>query len=73
VTLFRGDNFTLKTQDGQDAFLVNGKAFSIGDRLSFQDMKGKELAFIRQRLLAWGPIYEVYRDGEALCHGEEAP
>lgn len=59
-----GDDFTIKTQDGQDAFFVDGKAFSIGEKLSFQDMQGKELAFIRQKLLAWGPTYEIYRDGE---------
>ena len=61
-----GDDFTIKTQDGQDVFFVDGKAFSIGDKLSFQDMQGKELAFIRQKLLSWGPTYEVYRDAE-LC------
>ncbi len=61
-----GDDFTIKTQDGQDVFFVDGKAFSIGDRLSFQDTQGKELAFIRQKLLAWGPTYEIHRDGE-LC------
>jgi uncharacterized protein YxjI len=61
-----GDDFTIKTEDGQDAFFVDGKAFSIGDKLSFQDLQGKELAFIRQRLLAWGPTYEIYREGE-LC------
>ena len=61
-----GDDFTIKTPDGQDVFFVDGKAFSIGDKLSFQDMQGKELAFIRQKLLSWGPTYEIHRDGE-LC------
>ncbi len=59
-----GDDFTIKTQDGQDAFFVDGKAFSIGDKLSFQDMQGNELAFIRQKLMSWGPTYEIYRNGE---------
>jgi uncharacterized protein YxjI len=27
-------------------------------------MEGNELAFIRQKLLAWGPTCEIYRDGE---------
>lgn len=61
-----GDDFTIKTPDGQDVFFVDGKAFSIGDKLSFQDMQGKELAFIRQKLLSWGPTYEICRGGE-LC------
>jgi uncharacterized protein YxjI len=59
-----GDDFIIKTADGQDAFFVDGKAFSIGDKLSFQDMNGNELAFIRQKLLSWGPTYEIYRNNE---------
>lgn len=59
-----GDDFTIKTADGQDAYFVDGKAFSIGQKLSFQDMNGRELAFISQKLLAWGPTYELYRDGQ---------
>jgi len=58
-----GDDFTIKTGDGRDAYFVDGKAISLGNQLSFQDMHGKELAFIRQKLLAWGPTYELYRDG----------
>lgn len=59
-----GDDFTVKTADGRDAFFVDGKAISLGNQLSFQDMNGHELAFIRQKLLAWGPTYELYRGGE---------
>lgn len=59
-----GDDFTIKTEDGRDAFFVDGKAFSLGNQLSFQDMSGNELAFIRQKLLAWGPTYEICRQGE---------
>ena len=59
-----GDDFTVQDESGQDGFYVDGKAFSLGDQLSFQDMEGHELAFIRQKLLAWGPTYEIYRRGE---------
>ena len=62
-----GDDFTIKTADQQDAFFVDGKAFSFGDKLSFQDMSGKELAFIRQKLLSWGPTYEIYRDNNLFA------
>jgi uncharacterized protein YxjI len=62
-----GDDFTIKTDDGQDVFFVDGKAFSIGQKLSFQDMQGQELAFIRQKLLALGPTYEVYREGQVAA------
>jgi len=59
-----GDDFTIKNEAGEDVFFVDGKAFSIGNKLSFQDMHGKELAFVRQKLLSWGPTYEITRDGQ---------
>ena len=59
-----GDDFTIKNEAGEDVFFVNGKAFSIGNKLSFQDMQKNELAFIRQKLLSWGPTYEITSNGE---------
>jgi uncharacterized protein YxjI len=59
-----GDDFRIQNEAGEDVFFVDGRAFSIGDKLSFQDMSGNELAFIRQKLLAWGPTYEIQRDGQ---------
>jgi uncharacterized protein YxjI len=59
-----GDDFRIQNEAGEDVFFVDGRAFSIGDKLSFQDMAGNELAFIRQKLLAWGPTYEIQRDGQ---------
>lgn len=59
-----GDDFTIKTADGREAFFVDGKAISLGNQLSFRDVQGNELAFIRQKLLAWGPTYELYRGGQ---------
>lgn len=56
-----GDDFFIKDEGGRDAFFVDGKAFSLGNQLSFQDLTGNELAFIKQRLLSWGPTYEIYR------------
>ena len=59
-----GNDFHIKDADGTDVFFVDGKAFSFGDKLSFQDMSGNELAFIRQKLLSWGPTYEITRGGK---------
>ena len=59
-----GDDFLIKDESGRDAFFVDGKAFSLGNQLSFQDMAGNELAFIKQKLFAWGPTYEIYREGQ---------
>jgi uncharacterized protein YxjI len=58
-----GDDFTIQDDQERDVFFVDGKAFSIGAKLSFQDMSGNELLFIRQKLLSWGPTYEILREG----------
>jgi len=58
-----GDDFTIQNEAGENVFFVDGKAFSFGNKLSFQDMQKNELAFIRQKLLSWGPTYEITRGG----------
>ncbi len=59
-----GDDFTIQNEAGENVFFVDGKAFSFGNKLSFQDMQKNELAFIRQKLLSWGPTYEITRGGD---------
>jgi uncharacterized protein YxjI len=56
-----GSKFAIRNENGEDAFFVNGEAFSLGHKLSFEDPSGKELLFISQKLLSWGPTYELYR------------
>ena len=58
-----GDDFTIKNEAGEAVYFVDGKAISIGNKLSFQDLQKNELAFIRQKLLSWGPTYEITRNG----------
>lgn len=58
-----GDDFVIRYEDEEPAFLVDGKVFSWGDHLSLQDPSGHELAVIDQKLLSWGPTYEIVRDG----------
>ena len=58
-----GDDFIIKNEAGEETFFVDGKAFSIGNKLSFQDMQKNEVAYIRQKLLSWGPTYEITRNG----------
>jgi len=62
-----GDDFVIKDETGQDRFFVDGKAFSLGNQLSFQDMSGNELAYIRQKVLSWAPTYQISRDGQLLA------
>lgn len=58
-----GDDYTIRDEQGADRYFVDGKAFSIGAKLSFQGMQGNELAFIKQRVLTIGPTYEIHRNG----------
>jgi uncharacterized protein YxjI len=62
-----GDDFVIKDASGADRFVVDGRAFSLGDKLAFRDMAGTELAFIRQRLLALTPTYELSRNGQPFA------
>lgn len=62
-----GDDFTIQDGHGDAQYVVDGRAFSIGDKLSFQDTAGNELAFIRQQLLSWGPKYDIHRDGKLVA------
>lgn len=62
-----GDDFYIKDDQGTDVFFVDGRALSLGDKLSFQDMAGNELAFIRQKLLSWGPTYEIQRGSQLVA------
>jgi uncharacterized protein YxjI len=62
-----GDDFYIKDETGRDAFFVDGKGFSFGDQLSFPDLAGNELVYIKQRLLAWGPTYELYRGDQLFA------
>ena len=41
--------------------------FSFGDKLSFQDMTDNEPVYIDQRLLNWGPMYELWRGADLLA------
>jgi uncharacterized protein YxjI len=58
-----GDDYRIQDSSGQDVFYVDGRAFAFGDKLSFEDLNGKQLAFISQKLLSWGPTYEIHREG----------
>ena len=59
-----GDDYYVRDDQDRAVYFVDGKAFSIGDQLSFQDLSGHELAFIKQKIFALGRTYEISRDGE---------
>ena len=58
-----GDDFFIMNDRDEKVFFVDGKAFSWGDKLSFQDLEGNQLAFIKQKLIALMPRYQIFKDG----------
>jgi len=63
-----GDDFVIKDEQGNEVYKVDGRAFKVlREKLAFEDMQGHELAFIRERLIALTPSYEILRNGECVA------
>ena len=62
-----GDDYRIRDAAGDDAYIVDGRAFSFGKKLSFEDLQGRELAVIAQKLLSWGPTYEISRGDRVVA------
>ena len=62
-----GDDFHILNENDEKVFFVDGRAFSLGNKLSFQDLSGNELVFIRQKLLSFGPSYELHRGAQLVA------
>jgi uncharacterized protein YxjI len=61
--LSREDDFFIRTDHDQDVFFVDGKSLRAGDQLSFQDLTGRELAYVKHKVFARGRTFEIYRNG----------
>src|SRR5579862_7865981 len=59
-----GSDFTIRDENGNDAFFVDGKVLTLRDRLIFQDMSGNELAVIQKKILSLGNTYEIYHNDQ---------
>ena len=55
-----GDQFTVKDEDGNDQYVVEGEVFSWGKKLHVYDMTGREVAFIKQEVWSFLPRYYVF-------------
>ena len=67
-----GDDFHIFNENREPVFLVDGQAFSWGDKLSFQSMDGCELAYISQKMFSFKPKYEIYRSGRLVAQVSKA-
>jgi len=55
-----GDDFSISDEHGREMFYVDGYAFSLGQKFSFQNMQKKELGVIRKRLFTFSPTYKIH-------------
>lgn len=55
------DSFKIKDENGKEVYQVIGKVFAWGDQLSFQDMDGNQLYFIKQKPINLLKTYEVHK------------
>jgi uncharacterized protein YxjI len=63
-----GDDYLVHDDEGKHAFTVDGRAFTVlREKLSLLDPQGRELALIRERLIALTPSYEILRDGKSVA------
>jgi uncharacterized protein YxjI len=56
------DTYAIRDADDNEVFRVTAKIWSIGAKLAFEDLAGRQLAFIQQRVMAFKPTYDIYRD-----------
>ncbi|UUX33620.1 LURP-one-related/scramblase family protein [Fundicoccus culcitae] len=58
-------DFDVFDEDGQPVYHVEGKMFSFGRQMTIYDAKThSELAFIKQKTLAWLQTLDIFRNGQ---------
>lgn len=62
-----GQDSDITDESGRLAFHVDGKAFSMHDRLVIEDPTGREVAQVRRRLVSLRPTYHISRGGEDIA------
>ena len=62
-----GDKFTVKDENGNDKYLVQGEVFSWGKKLHVYDSVGREVAFIKQEVWSFLPRYYVFCGDEQIA------
>ena len=66
------DKFTVKDEVGKDRYTVEGEMFSFGKKLHVYDLRGNEVAFIKQEVWSWMPRYYVYCGGRQIAEIKKA-
>ena len=59
-----GDDFDITDDSGRAIFHVDGKVFSLRNRLVIEDTAGREVAAVHRHLVSLRPTYEITIAGE---------
>jgi uncharacterized protein YxjI len=59
-----GDDFDILDEHGTKVLHVDGKVFSVRNRVVIEDLSGAELASVHRHLVAMRPTYEIRIGGE---------
>ena len=62
------NEFTIKNEEEADVYYVHSDFVQIGSKkLHIEDMSGKELAMVQQKILALMPKFFIYKDGQQIA------
>lgn len=61
-----GDKYDVYNEQQEPVYHVQGELFSWGAKIHLYDLSGRELYFIRRKLLAFLPEYAVFQ-GDTFC------
>ena len=67
-----GDDFWVTDEQGNEAFLVDGKALRLRETFELKDRSGAIVATIRKRLLAIRDSMDIERDGAVIATVKKA-
>lgn len=62
-----GAKFSVKDEDGNDRYFVEGEVLTLGRKLHIYDAYDNEVAFVRQKLLTFMPKFTVEVGGEEVA------
>lgn len=62
-----GDDFSIFDEAGNKVYFVDGHGIAIANKLSFQDLERRELAFIQQIIFTWGREYTISFKGKVFA------
>ena len=68
-----GDDFDVLDEHGTKLFHVDGKVFSVRNKVVIEDLHGAELASVHRHLVALRPTYEIRIGGEKAAEVRKKP